>query len=267
LDDIGSRLTGTTAPFLVLVLGLTGSRGGALALGLGLVSLASLAPARSRRSIATATGSALAVGGSAWALVQWHELAGAELVALTATTLTAGWLAAGRSFRFGSRALLPLAAAIVAAAAVLVAVRPPSISTSYRSDYWRAAIAEAADDPLRGSGAGSFHLVWQERRDVDLSVRDAHSLYVETLSELGVVGAALVWVLVAVPLAVAVRRRGDPLVATAGAAFVVFAAHAGLDWDWEMPVVTLAGLAVAAVLVAGGGRGDIAHRSTRRDTP
>ena len=42
------------------------------------------------------------------------------------------------------------------------------------------------------------------------------------------------------------------MTATAGAGFVVFAAHAGVDWDWEMAVVTLAGLALAAVLLAGG---------------
>jgi hypothetical protein len=81
-------------------------------------------------------------------------------------------------------------------------------------------------------------------------VRDAHSLYVEALSELGPVGLVLTVLLVIVPVAAAIRRRGDPVVAVAGAAFVVFAVHAGLDWDWEMPVVTLSGLGCAAAVLA-----------------
>jgi len=83
-------------------------------------------------------------------------------------------------------------------------------------------------------------------------VKDAHSLYVETLSELGPAGLVLVVALVAIPVAAAIRLRGDPVAAAAGGAFVIFAVHAGLDWDWEMPVVTLAALGCAAALLAGG---------------
>ena len=54
--------------------------------------------------------------------------------------------------------------------------------------------------------------------------------------------------IVACPLAVAVRRRGDPLAAAPAAGFAVFAFHAGLDWDWELPVVTLAALGCAGAL-------------------
>jgi O-antigen ligase len=81
-------------------------------------------------------------------------------------------------------------------------------------------------------------------------VRDAHSLYFEVLAELGPLGLALVLSVVAVPIGGAVRRRGDPLAAVAGAAFVVFVVHSGLDWDWEMPVVTLAALGCAGAALA-----------------
>jgi len=133
-----------------------------------------------------------------------------------------------------------------------IAVQPPSTSSSFRSAYWQAALAEVRERPLLGSGAGSFFLAWQEHRSVETYVRDAHSLYVETLSELGPVGLALVLAVVAVPLAAAVRRRGDPLVATAGAGFAVFALHAGIDWDWEMPVVTLVALGCGGTVLAVG---------------
>src|SRR5262245_39688289 len=241
-----SRVIGATTPFLVFVLGLTGSRGGALALALGLVTLVLLAQPRQRLQIVQGTASGLVIGGAAWAVVEWHELNGVALFALATATLAAGWIAAGRTLpRIRSRSLLIVGAVVLAATVLLVAFRPPTASTSYRSDYWRAALAEASEHPLLGSGAGSFYLTWLEHRNVELTVRDAHSPYVETLSELGPVGLILVLTLVAVPLAAAVRRRGDPLAATAGAAFLVFAVHAGVDWDWEMPVVTFAGLACA----------------------
>ena len=252
LGDGRSRALAPVAPFLVFVLGLTGSRGGTLALGLGLTALVVLAPAINRRSLVIAAVSAVVIGGAAWALVQWRGAEGATLTVLAAATLAAGWLCERRSRPRGGRMLLSLATVGLIGASALLALDPPAVSTSHRSDYWHAALAEGGEHPLLGSGAGSFYLSWREHRSVELGVRDAHSLYVETLSELGPVGLTLVLTLIVVPLAVAVPRRGDPLVAAAGAGFVVFAAHAAVDWDWEMPAVTLAGLACAGALVAGG---------------
>ena len=44
---------------------------------------------------------------------------------------------------------------------------------------------------------------------------------------------------------------GLPLLVTtvAGAAYLAFLVHAGIDWDWEMPAVTLAALGCAAALL------------------
>jgi len=72
--------------------------------------------------------------------------------------------------------------------------------------------------------------------------RDAHSLYLQAFSEVGVVGALLVVALLAFPLAVAIRR--GLIVPAAG--LTVFVLHAGVDWDWQLPAVTLAALALAA---------------------
>lgn len=254
-----SPVLGTAAPFLVFVLGLTESRGAGLALVLGLVALVMLANVRDRGSIAVAAGAAVVIGGAAWAFVQWRGAEGATLMTLTACVLAAGSLRTRWTFAFGRRAL-PVLVAVVLASVVLVALRPPSLTTSHRSEYWRAALAEAREHPLLGSGAGTFYLSWREHRSSKLGVRDAHSLYVETLSELGPGGLTLVLALAVLPLAVAVRRRGDPLVVAAGASYLVFAAHAAIDWDWEMPVVTLAGLACAAVVLAGD-----AHRTRPND--
>ena len=138
----------------------------------------------------------------------------------------------------------------LAVSAALAATRPVSTTSSFRTAYWAAALDAARLHPVLGTGSGSFHLTWIERGANGTFVRDAHSLYVEALSELGPVGLLLVASLVAVPLGATVRRRGDPISATAGAAFVVFAVHAGLDWDWEMPVVTLAALGCAGAALA-----------------
>jgi hypothetical protein len=78
----------------------------------------------------------------------------------------------------------------------------------------------------------------------------------ESLSELGVVGAALVVLLLAVPPLWGRRARAQPHVPATAGAFAAFAVHASVDWDWEMPAVALAGLFCAVALaVAADGRG------------
>jgi O-antigen ligase len=82
--------------------------------------------------------------------------------------------------------------------------------------------------------------------------REAHSLYLGTLAELGLVGLAALLAFLG-GVAAAARRlwRSDPALAVGpAAALAVWVAHAGLDWDWEMPAVTLVALALAAALVA-----------------
>jgi hypothetical protein len=126
-----------------------------------------------------------------------------------------------------------------------------------RYEIWRVAIDSFAAHPLRGSGAGTFEYVWTRKRPEPLFVRDAHSLYLESLAELGAVGALLVVLVFAVLLTAAVRAgltAPDPsAVAVAGggaAAFVVYCLSAGVDWMWESTAITAAGL-VAAVLAVG----------------
>ena len=54
-----------------------------------------------------------------------------------------------------------------------------------RLDIWESALEDARAHPVLGSGAGTFERWWLEHRDVAHKVRDAHSLYLETLAELG----------------------------------------------------------------------------------
>jgi hypothetical protein len=109
-----------------------------------------------------------------------------------------------------------------------------------RVEHWRVAWDAFRAEPLTGTGAGTFRLEWDRERPTQQNVTDAHSLYVEALGELGLPGLAFLLIALVVPLGVAVRRLFGPerqahaAFLGAGAALLV---HAGLDWDWEMPVL------------------------------
>jgi hypothetical protein len=81
---------------------------------------------------------------------------------------------------------------------------------------------------------------------------DAHSLYVETLAELGVVGLGLLLLFLGGVAWGLVRLHRLDAGAAAGlaAALAAWAIHAGLDWDWEMPALTLMALLLGAAALA-----------------
>jgi O-antigen ligase len=124
-----------------------------------------------------------------------------------------------------------------------------STASNSRTEYWRVAAIDFLHHPVIGSGAGTFVREWYRHRRIRVDVQDAHSLYLETLAELGVVGLGLLAAVFAMPVLAARRARGTPLVPGAFAAFGAFAAHAAIDWDWELPAVTFAGLFCGALLV------------------
>lgn len=117
-----------------------------------------------------------------------------------------------------------------------------SLSANGRLELASVALDDFAESPIAGSGAGTYERYWLQHRDIPGKVRDAHSLYLEVLAELGVIGLVLLLVALAVPLAAAVRARRRPLVSAALGAYVAYLAHAGIDWDWEMTAVTVAAL-------------------------
>ena len=127
-----------------------------------------------------------------------------------------------------------------------------SFSGNDRADLWRLAWDDARAHPVLGAGAGGYERYFLAHQAADVRrVRDAHGLYVETLAELGPFGLALLVGALIVPLAVLGRARRHPIVPAAAGAYVAYLVHTGVDWDWELPAVTLAGLfAGAAVLIA-----------------
>ena len=66
-------------------------------------------------------------------------------------------------------------------------------------------------------------------------VRDGHSLYAETLAEIGLIGLSLLVATLAVPLVGGGRRaRRFRYVPAAAAAYVAWLAASAVDWHWEM---------------------------------
>jgi O-antigen ligase len=191
-----------------------------------------------------------------------RSYAAALLVALVAVT-AAAILRAGGPIDLATRAYDAFNAPAAPAQAD-VGRRLFSFSGSSRSDYWRVAWDDVQDHPLLGSGAGSYERRWLERRPAPLPVRDAHSLYLETLAELGPLGLLLLVGALAAPLAAALRARSHPLVPAALAAYCCYLVHAAVDWDWEMPAVTLAGLSAGAALLVVARPSDTTRMPSRR---
>jgi O-antigen ligase len=109
-----------------------------------------------------------------------------------------------------------------------------------RVDIWRVAADAFTASPLHGAGAGTYQLEWERERPTLIRRVDAHSLYLETLAELGLVGLLLLLVVIGGVVAGFGRllkgpdRHAAAAALSAGAALLL---HAGLDWDWEMPAL------------------------------
>ena len=111
-----------------------------------------------------------------------------------------------------------------------------------RLEHWDVALRGFESDHLRGSGAGTYQVAWARERPSPVDAHDGHSLYLETLGELGVVGLALLVVCLVLLLGGFARRARGPdreLFAALFAAGIAWALVAAVDWVWEMPAVTL----------------------------
>ncbi len=137
-----------------------------------------------------------------------------------------------------------------------------------RYQYWSSMVDAAESEPLTGIGPGTFELLWARDGSRTGFVRDAHSLYFEALGELGVPGLILICALILLVLglgaAAALRgaREGRALAAATTAGCVAFVVAAGLDWVWEIPVITVCFLILAASLA--GARQAATQASSRR---
>jgi len=130
-------------------------------------------------------------------------------------------------------------------------------SANGRIEQWKIDLRGFELEPLRGTGAGTYALLWDRYRPYVGQVEDGHSLYLEVLGELGIVGLVLIVVAILTILgAFAWRARGPDRVAGAAllGAGVTWAVHAGVDWEWEMPAATAWFFAAGGLALASGPR-------------
>ncbi len=128
---------------------------------------------------------------------------------------------------------------------------------SGRYQFWESAVEAGETAPWKGIGPGTFEFWWDRHGSYAGYVRTAHSLYLESLAELGIPGLLLIGGFVALVLgAGAVRSLRAPpeqrlvlAAATAGAAG--FATAAALDWVWQLGALAAAFMLLAAVALSG----------------
>jgi hypothetical protein len=131
-----------------------------------------------------------------------------------------------------------------------------STNGSNRWIWWEEAAGAFSDKPLAGWGAGSFPVVRYLYRRYDAPVRSTHSVPLQFLSETGLIGAALGLGGLGLLGAAAARRVRGSSGAERSARLALLAAatawgvHSLVDWDWEIPAVTIPALVAAGVAAA-----------------
>jgi O-antigen ligase len=126
-----------------------------------------------------------------------------------------------------------------------------------RHDLWPVALDVFADNPVHGTGAGTFEFFWNRDPRRSGHVIDAHSLYIESLAELGAAGLLLILVALGALAIGSVRAiRGQPDGAARGAlvgcsaALLVFCVSAGVDWMWESTAIAAMALVLGTLAAA-----------------
>ena len=130
-----------------------------------------------------------------------------------------------------------------------------SVAGESRYQFWSSAVREFKDEPLTGTGSGTFQVWWTRDADIGEPVVDTHSLYLQTAGELGLVGFVLLLAFLAVNLlggGRVVLRGGEErrsMLAAVLAASSVFWLTSLFDWMWKLPVIAIVTLLLVAVLV------------------
>lgn len=231
--------------------------------------------AHSGRAVVVGCALAAAIAGAVLALalraverrVSWPGLRTVRIARVAAVAAVVALLAAGAAFSVqqgGVGTALGKVRDQVASADKIAPVagadRFLSVSSSNRADWWAEAVGAFSARPLGGWGAGTFGTVRKRYRSDFTEVAQPHSLPLQVLSETGVVGlvllAAAIWLLLRAAVG-QLRRlpagRERVLQATLIGVVGAWGVQACVDWDWDLPGVTipvLVGLAVAAAAPA-----------------
>jgi O-Antigen ligase len=279
-------------PIVALGLRYATSRGAVLALVLGLVVLVAASPNRARqlRAIVLGTmgGGAVVLATSGFHALtdgmtdatarSQGDWATAILLAGVVLTGALAWFMDGREMRLRVPRAIAIGLAVVGVGAVAAGIaiadpaerfrdfkQPPpatpeapyvitddDFSGSGRWQLWGEALDAFESAPIAGIGAGGFEDWWAQHAPIFLFARSAHSLPLQQMAELGLLGALLLLGFLAAVIAAArsqlIKRTGEA--EALGALLVAALATAATDWSWEIPVVLAPALVAAGLLTA-----------------
>jgi tetratricopeptide (TPR) repeat protein len=123
-------------------------------------------------------------------------------------------------------------------------------SGSGRWQFWSAAVSEFRAHPLNGGGAGSWQAWWLQHNSLKIASEFAHSLYLESLAELGIIGLLLIAAAVLAAVVGAVRSAlvlASTEVAAAAACGLAFFVAAAYDWVWQLAGIAIVGVGMLGV--------------------
>ncbi len=134
------------------------------------------------------------------------------------------------------------------------AQRLASLGVGLRAEYWRAAWDAWLENPLTGTGAGTFQYTWLLERTGVQGVKQVHNLFLEQLTETGIFAFMALLAFVAVLLAHTARAAwrcrpaGEERLLLSGlvAATVVYLVSSVVEWHWYLPAATLFFFVLAA---------------------
>jgi O-Antigen ligase len=258
------RLVGTprSAPLAVAAAGLlaglaaTMSRAGALALVVGLLVMAGLLGFRA--TVRAAAGPVAGALVAALCLLPSMPARSSPQPVLAVVGLLAGLALTVVISRLRRRAAMVLLGGVLLAgtagllvaggvgpAARAVAEARANLASPDRTDALHAALRLVAQHPLTGTGSGHADLRWKEPDHGAQRFAYAHNEYLQITAELGLVGLALLAILLLAIARSLWRARptspGGPRTTWVGvvAAAMAFAVHSGFDFVWHLPAIVI----------------------------
>lgn len=123
---------------------------------------------------------------------------------------------------------------------------------SNRYDFYRVALQEFRDHPLLGVGSDGFAVDYVRERRSDEEPLYPHTSILRIPAQTGLVGTALVLLLVGLVGKAVLSVRRTPAWPTAAAllgGFAYLAVHSAADWLWEFPGLTGPALMLAGIAI------------------
>jgi hypothetical protein len=136
---------------------------------------------------------------------------------------------------------------------------------SGRYDMWRVALSEFERHPVQGIGVDNFAVPYLQQRRGDEQPEYPHSLVVRMLSQVGLVGSALLlaFVVFGFRLSAGPESPARGIAAAGIVAFMAWLLHSSVDWLWEIPAC---GLTAFALLGLAAGVQSTSAEDGRRQT-